>query len=62
MTLSGRVYWEFAVKPRGAPLAGLAHATFLEMWAESRHIVFNLLTFNYETNDNIKYVIIKNDT
>jgi hypothetical protein len=50
------------VKPRGAPLAGLAHATFLEMWAESRHIVFNLLTFNYETNDNIKYVIIKNDT
>jgi hypothetical protein len=50
------VYREFAVKPRGAPLAVPAHAIFLEMWAESRRVAFNLLNFNCETSGNIKYV------
>jgi hypothetical protein len=46
MALNGRMYWEFAVKPRAAPLAGPIRATSLEMWAVSRHIALNLLQFN----------------
>jgi hypothetical protein len=56
------MYWEFVVKPRGAPLVRPAHAIFLEMWAESHRIAFNLIKFNYETNCNIKYVTTENET